>query len=484
MTTQNFFDWEKTHNFDNCQLNRKEYGEFLSNYITSQKEGFVLNLNGAWGSGKTEFLKRLYSAIKQKEHPVVYIDAWESDFSECPLSVLSCELVKQLESYMQSNAYSPEETKQMKVAFGKALKLSGFALASTLGLNPGDLKSITDALNDDSNDDQLFDQFSAQHQAQMDTIKELKQALSKMTDNLCTPSENSEKQTFEAPVVILIDELDRCRPSYAIKLLETIKHFFEVKNFVFLIATDTEQLCHSIKAVYGNGFDAHRYLKRFFQRTAALDMANIEDYIKVNASSKPSSSAGTANNSSKKIYPALMSNKTLNFPPIISAIKFMTTLAHAYKLSIRDVDQLLFKYEACFNEACNSSKKFFNVYALMIGIIEHDQGFACFEERTNYHRVYEPVKNSPIDSYINTMMKSVTLFSDSDKSEANKLPTWRVINDTEIAQTLDHSVFRSDCVRWFSQAMESEMTDTYSQPSQFFLWEDLKRLILMSGKIT
>ena len=52
-------------------------------------------------------------------------------------------------------------------------------------------------------------------------------------------------------VFVLVDELDRCRPTYAIEMLETIKHFFSLDNYIFVVATDTNQLSHSIKAVYG-----------------------------------------------------------------------------------------------------------------------------------------------------------------------------------------------------------------------------------------
>lgn len=83
----------------------------------------------------------------------------------------------------------------------------------------------------------------------------------------CIPSHNNK-------VFILIDELDRCRPSYAIEMLETIKHFFELKNYVFVVATDTEQLSHSVKAVYGDFFDGKEYLSRFSQ-----DLPNFPSLI-------------------------------------------------------------------------------------------------------------------------------------------------------------------------------------------------------------
>jgi hypothetical protein len=82
------------------------------------------------------------------------------------------------------------------------------------------------------------------------------------------------------PIYILVDELDRCRPSYAIEVIENIKHFFDTKKFVFVVATDTGQLQHSIKAIYGNGFDAHSYLSRFFHKTVTLPPPSTEQYLK------------------------------------------------------------------------------------------------------------------------------------------------------------------------------------------------------------
>ncbi len=68
------------------------------------------------------------------------------------------------------------------------------------------------------------------------------------------------------PMFVFIDELDRCRPSYAIELLENIKHIFDIPGIVFVIATDSKQLSHSINAVYGQNFASERYLKRFFDQ--------------------------------------------------------------------------------------------------------------------------------------------------------------------------------------------------------------------------
>ena len=64
-------------------------------------------------------------------------------------------------------------------------------------------------------------------------------------------------------MVFFVDELDRCRPTYAVELLERIKHLFEVDNIVFVLALSTGQLESSIRSLYGDGLDAPGYLRRF-----------------------------------------------------------------------------------------------------------------------------------------------------------------------------------------------------------------------------
>lgn len=87
----------------------------------------------------------------------------------------------------------------------------------------------------------------------------------------------------ELPAFIFIDELDRCRPSYAVEMLETIKHIFDISGVVFVVATDTEQLQHAVKVVYGEGFDANIYLGRFFNSRYSLKAPNLENFLDVHS---------------------------------------------------------------------------------------------------------------------------------------------------------------------------------------------------------
>jgi hypothetical protein len=81
-------------------------------------------------------------------------------------------------------------------------------------------------------------------------------------------------------LIIFIDELDRCRPTYAIELLERIKHLFDIKRIVFVLSTDMTQLAHSIRGVYGHEFDAKKYLQRFIDLDYSLKKPDNKAYIK------------------------------------------------------------------------------------------------------------------------------------------------------------------------------------------------------------
>lgn len=75
-------EWEEIYNWGSCKANRREFGEFIAHFLTTDSR--VINLNGVFGSGKTQFIRRLYVELARMGHPVVYIDAWESDFTSNP----------------------------------------------------------------------------------------------------------------------------------------------------------------------------------------------------------------------------------------------------------------------------------------------------------------------------------------------------------------------------------------------------------------
>ncbi len=363
-------EWLTEYTFDNCKLNRKEYGEFLTNYIKGEHDGFVLNLNGSWGTGKTEFLRRLYTHLTNEGHPTIYIDAWESDFSQVPLSVVASELINQL-SIIYHNIGS--DLDKITGFLGKALKgtvIAGAGLATKYLVDDSATgREIVKTLFEASAKDFLTS-IKKEHEEQVEAIKSIRKELGLLAEVL--------KSTHgkELPVIVLIDELDRCRPNYAIEMLEVIKHFFTTKNFVFVVATDTMQLQESIKSVYGSNFDSNTYLKRFFNREAKLAEPNLEHYLGLHDFSFIEF-AGKV-----EIYPIIESNQHKTFA------KYIKWISEAYGLSLRDIDQLIDKLKACLRSAffiyeATDKVQVINIFSLLITLVEFDAQHKQFIKRAH-----------------------------------------------------------------------------------------------------
>lgn len=121
-----------------------------------------------------------------------------------------------------------------------------------------------------------------EHHAKSGAIESLKQSVFEWVEAVIGIN-NVADNKLSLPAFVFIDELDRCRPSYAVEMLETIKHIFDIKGVVFVIATDTEQLQHTVKAVYGEGFNAKIYLGRFFNSRYSLKAPNLESFLDVHS---------------------------------------------------------------------------------------------------------------------------------------------------------------------------------------------------------
>jgi len=69
---------------------------------------------------------------------------------------------------------------------------------------------------------------------------------------------------------IFVDELDRCRPDFAIAYLEVIKHLFDIKGVVFVLAVDVGQLESAAKSVFGAELNFQEYFRKFVHRSISL----------------------------------------------------------------------------------------------------------------------------------------------------------------------------------------------------------------------
>ncbi|WP_234822058.1 KAP family P-loop NTPase fold protein [Aeromonas veronii] len=254
------------------RLDRARYAEFLTNYLVAEgkQRNYVLNLNAEWGAGKTWFIKRWYMELKA-HYPTVYIDAWQQDFSDDPLLTVISSIIDQLKDATGNKVSIPDGIKPKLLGL---LKLGGKLVLKSAIKKAGWEDSDFSVEGEDA--DKLVDTLCSNHKERYESIQYLKQEIRQWVEGAVDLSEGE----LDYPAFILIDELDRCRPSYAVEMLETIKHIFDIPGVVFVLATDTEQLQHAIKVIYGDGFDAESYLGRFFHRRFTLGCISRREFIK------------------------------------------------------------------------------------------------------------------------------------------------------------------------------------------------------------
>lgn len=270
-------------------LKRKGVADYLTNYLVErykakkdEEQGFVLAVNADWGFGKTYMLKNWVSQLQQSGYAAVYFDAWQNDFTSEPLVAFIAEIDESLKPIFKNIPAAKKylsqtlsKAKQLWKPAGKAL--GGILVKRVIGIST---EEIGDLLQQNSSEDsqkdkwirqEIIDSFSKAYESTLEDHVNKKQAISGFLNKLSLlikSLESSEK--VKLPLFFFIDELDRCRPDYAIELLEAIKHLFGVPGIYFIIATNLNQLGESTKAIYGPGFEGGRYLKRFFDLEYSL----------------------------------------------------------------------------------------------------------------------------------------------------------------------------------------------------------------------
>lgn len=248
-------------------MDRQPSAEFLTNYLLANSHVKVLNVNSPWGAGKSFFLDRWSMALAEN-HICVNFNAWDSDYTTEPLvALISC---------IEQQVVDPLALDS--TAVGRGVINVGSELIKKAGplILKGLVKKFSgvelDDLVGDGAGDAADDVIKALIEEQAETKGNVAEFRKEVTKRL---QQAAADQNKKAPAFIFIDELDRCRPTYAIELLERIKHFFELEDCRFIIASDSTQLAHSIRAVYGQGFASERYLNRFFDAEFNLDNQNI-----------------------------------------------------------------------------------------------------------------------------------------------------------------------------------------------------------------
>ena len=233
-------------------------------YKENSEHCMIILLNGNWGSGKTTFLNELCEEVNNLDDIEIfnYYNAYEHDF--------------------YSNAFIPffasindkvnlkNEIKNLAATYGKETAKDIVVLSYTItksifskrtGIDLDDIRNNIKDIRDEEEKNDLIKEYK--------DVIELKKKIKKKISKI------SEKKTQ----IFIVDELDRCKPTFAMETLEIIKHFFDVDNCVFIISVDKMQLAESAKSIYGNGIDSEKYFSKLYDYQFDLPTINFIDAI-------------------------------------------------------------------------------------------------------------------------------------------------------------------------------------------------------------
>lgn len=247
-------------------LNRKKIGKALSDIVERTEDPLVLALDGQWGSGKTHFLRRWAGAHTIQnggKATTVYFDAFANDYFDSPLVGLISALSVRMP---RSKVSTLSKLKRTIMPFVKPATRIGIASLTSGGSEVfgGVASAAIEATGKEAT--AAVDEFWKQAEGQQGAMNEVRAAISTLT----APENGDENRRGSIPLIIIVDELDRCRPDYALAILEVIKHFFAVPHVHFILGVNLEGLENSVKARYGADIDAERYLRKFVSTTFAL----------------------------------------------------------------------------------------------------------------------------------------------------------------------------------------------------------------------
>ena len=325
--------------YESDLLSRKDSVIQFAEFLKSPYCPTSIAVNGEWGSGKTFFVKQTAYHLSTLEDAsdkclTVYYDAWEND-NECDpiISIVDC-----------IARVAGEEN-------GKHIGELVFEIAEATLDNPL-LRGIK-VLRERQKEKDAESDFGYNKTAP--TNAQIKNKLKALFDEII--NEHGER------LILFVDELDRCKPDFAVRVLERLKHYFTIDDRVKIVfSVNINQLEHTIKHFYGDDFDSHRYLDRFFDMVLPIPEAETTLYI------------------ARYMNRNVMSDDFSSGVGVCSIIKYFGIQIRDIKVFMSELDSGYdtVKKESLMNSQLNKYKTFMNyIYPIILA--------AKFKDKEKYH---------------------------------------------------------------------------------------------------
>ena len=260
---------EQEASWGNDKLKRESYAKRLTTLIQNTRGPYVIGLTSPWGSGKTFFLRAWKRDLSAQGKTCVYFNAWKNDIVDDPLASLMVTVQEQL----------GDEDKNSWQALWKFVPFISKNIAKVITAIDGGMTGATLEVGANI----------------IDFIKKNAEENKNFQNELKSIADLHFKKGSNFPLFIMIDELDRCRPEYTIRLLECIKHLFQIPGIVFLLAVDATQLLLQVEHTFGlkkDPWEAEKikkestdpridYLGKFFDVYYSLPSPDIKSFVEI-----------------------------------------------------------------------------------------------------------------------------------------------------------------------------------------------------------
>lgn len=248
-------------------LDREEFGARLMSLVTDNSGPLVLSLDAPWGEGKTTFLRMWQEMLREADVSTVYLNAFQHDQAEDPFVPLVATIIDTVDRDPNAKRVAEIQAKAGVVGahlFSWGTKFA--ARAAALGLaDAHDPLAATAGESAERSSRAVAQMVADRISTYSEEIRESGAFCEHLAEFLREGLGGAAR-----PLVFIIDELDRCRPSFAVQLLERIKHVLCVPLITYVLAYHQDQMEEAVRGVYGRGIDARAYLTKFVHIRCAL----------------------------------------------------------------------------------------------------------------------------------------------------------------------------------------------------------------------
>ena len=281
------------------KFDRERYMQMCEKLISNhpaERGACTIAVDAPWGIGKSTFLRMWINELLDNNESIsadepsgkyvlpVYYNAWESDFCDSALAPLLFSFCAMVDRKQDENCAVPKDEGIIKKVISTSLGLLAAigikahggddivaqAAGTTVEMTTSGIMDILSKRAVNATDEPAEGSIGDIYDTQLQARDAFRDALIELS------------QKFGG-VYIFIDELDRCKPSFAIDTLDVIKHYFDIPGITFIFGVDMLQLGHAISGRYGFNYDAEGYLSKFFEHHIVLPTPTAEQMIRFSA---------------------------------------------------------------------------------------------------------------------------------------------------------------------------------------------------------